>query len=96
MATATLTSKGQMTVPKEIRDLLGLESGDRIDLVPDGNGSVAMRKAPIRSVTDLFGRFPTNGVRTAGEDLKDVAREAAAEHVVRRGGGGGGSGALRR
>ena len=88
MATATLTSKGQMTVPKEIRDLLGLESGDRIDLVPDGNGGVAMRKAPIRSVTDLFGRFPTNGVRTAGEDLKDAAREAAAEHVMRRAGGG--------
>lgn len=86
MATATLTSKGQMTVPKEIRDLLGLEAGDRVDLVPDGKGSVAMRKAAIRSVTDLFGRFPTNGVRTAGEDLKEAGREAAVEHVTRRGG----------
>lgn len=80
-----MTSKGQLTVPKEIRNLLGLESGDRIELVSDGNGGVVMRKAPIRSVTDLFGRFPTNGVRTQGEDLKEAAREAAAEHVVRGG-----------
>jgi AbrB family looped-hinge helix DNA binding protein len=85
MVLATLTSKGQMTIPKEIRDLLGLESGDKVELIPDHKGSVVMQKAPIRSVTDLFGRFPTNGVRTAGEDLKDAAREAAAEHVTRGG-----------
>jgi AbrB family looped-hinge helix DNA binding protein len=32
MATATLTSKGQITIPVEIRRALGLKSGDRIEI----------------------------------------------------------------
>ncbi len=86
MPYATMTSKGQLTVPKDVRDLLELSSGDRVEFTADDRGGVTMRKAPIRSVTDLFGRFPTNGVRTAGEDLKEAAREAAVERVVRGGG----------
>jgi antitoxin PrlF len=85
MPFATMTSKGQLTVPKDVRDLLELSSGDRVELTPDGRGGVTMRKAPIRSVTDLFGRFPTNGVRTAGEDLKEAGRDAAVERVLRGG-----------
>ena len=30
MATATITSKGQTTIPKEIRDSLGMKPGDRM------------------------------------------------------------------
>lgn len=33
----TLTSKGQTTIPKPIRDLLKLQPGDRIDFVVDGD-----------------------------------------------------------
>ncbi|MEM9568635.1 MAG: AbrB/MazE/SpoVT family DNA-binding domain-containing protein [Cyanobacteria bacterium P01_E01_bin.34] len=35
--TTTLTSKGQTTIPKQIRDLLQLQPGDRIDFVVDGD-----------------------------------------------------------
>lgn len=82
MPVATITSKGQLTVPKDVRELLGVAPGDKVVLTPDGQGGVTMRKSPVRSVTDLFGRFPTNGVRTAGEDLKETGREAAADHVM--------------
>jgi len=34
MATATLTSKGQITVPKEVRDQLHLSTGDRVAFSP--------------------------------------------------------------
>ncbi|MGH7474665.1 MAG: AbrB/MazE/SpoVT family DNA-binding domain-containing protein [Longimicrobiales bacterium] len=43
MAAATLTSKGQITIPKTIRDRLGLEPGDRIDFVLEGEGQVVLR-----------------------------------------------------
>lgn len=51
---ATLTSKGQTTIPKEIRDELGMKAGDRMTftLLPDG--SVIMR-VKNRNVRDLYG-----------------------------------------
>jgi antitoxin PrlF len=35
--TATMTSKGQLTVPAEVRERLGLHAGSRVDLVDTGN-----------------------------------------------------------
>jgi AbrB family looped-hinge helix DNA binding protein len=37
MASASLTSKGQITIPKVIRDLLQVKTGDRVDFVVDGD-----------------------------------------------------------
>ncbi|OIQ77727.1 antitoxin PrlF [mine drainage metagenome] len=54
MSTATLTSKGQTTIPKDIRDALGLKPKDQIHytLMPDG--TVIMR-AKTRSILELKG-----------------------------------------
>lgn len=46
MPTATLTSKGQTTVPKEVRDFLGLHEGDQIEFVI-GHGEVVLRPATL-------------------------------------------------
>jgi len=54
LATATVTSKGQITLPKEVRDHLGLKRGDRVDFGIDAEGNVQMRIAR-RSVSELFG-----------------------------------------
>ncbi len=43
MPIATLTSKGQITVPKEIRDQLKLEPGSRINFVVDRKGKVTLK-----------------------------------------------------
>ena len=43
MANATLTSKGQTTIPKEIRDSLGLKPKDRLNFTLLPNGTVIMR-----------------------------------------------------
>lgn len=43
MALSTLTSKGQLTVPKSIRDYLQIEVGDKIEFIIDEQGHVLVR-----------------------------------------------------
>ena len=45
MATATLTSKGQITIPRAVRDHLGVETGDVLDFIIDPAGNVRVRAA---------------------------------------------------
>lgn len=54
MATSTLTSKGQITVPKEIRDHLKLRTGQRLEFQVVADGRVLMRPRS-RDVRELKG-----------------------------------------
>jgi len=56
LATATLTSKGQITIPSRVREALGLEKGDRVEFVEQGKGQFAIAAA-TRSVQELKGLF---------------------------------------
>ena len=40
MITATITSKGQITIPKDIRTQFDLHAGDRISFVQDDDGTI--------------------------------------------------------
>jgi len=42
MATATVTSKGQITIPASVRAALGFDAGSRVDFVEIGNGQFAI------------------------------------------------------
>ena len=42
MATATLSTKGQITIPKAIRQKYGLEPGDRIEFFEDSDGFLTL------------------------------------------------------
>jgi len=62
MATS-MTVKGQVTIPKRFRDLLGLKPGDRVDFVFDEDGRVLVRRAggpappiTVPAVPDRFAR----------------------------------------
>jgi antitoxin PrlF len=59
-AAATLTSKGQTTIPKEIRDGLGMKPGDRISftLLPDGTVIMRVKR---KSVMELAGVLHKKG-----------------------------------
>jgi antitoxin PrlF len=52
---ATLTSKGQLTIPKEVREALGLEAGDRVYFSVHQGGAV-LTKVP--DFIDLAGSVP--------------------------------------
>jgi antitoxin PrlF len=57
---ATLTSKGQTTIPKEIRDSMGLKPGDRMTFTLMPDGTVVMR-VKTKSVMDLAGLLRKKG-----------------------------------
>lgn len=57
---ATLTSKGQTTIPKEIRDSLSMKTGDRMTFTLMPDGTVVMR-VKSKSVTGLAGVFHKKG-----------------------------------
>jgi AbrB family looped-hinge helix DNA binding protein len=79
MAVATLTSKGQITIPSRVRDALGLETGDRVEFVEQGNGQYAI-VAATRSVQELKGRFQ-------GKRSKQVSIEEMNAAIARRASG---------
>ncbi len=56
MASATITSKGQITVPVRIRKALGLDAGDRVEFVEIEKGRFAIIAAtrPVRELKGMF------------------------------------------
>ncbi len=76
MSTATLTSKGQTTIPKEIRDYLDLQPGDRIEFTVREN-TVELRAA-TRKVTDLRGFLPKPAKPLSLAAIDAVIRKRAA------------------
>ncbi|MDR1187023.1 MAG: AbrB/MazE/SpoVT family DNA-binding domain-containing protein [Bifidobacteriaceae bacterium] len=78
MSMATLTSKGQITVPVEVRTDLGLEPGSKLDfrVVGPGRMEVTVRTADI---SDLFGAVPNGGRSLSIAEIEDTIGDAAAE-----------------
>lgn len=64
----TLTSKGQITLPKDIRAALGLVPGDTVSFALGARDCVTLRKAaPLPSLAGILRRFGT------GKTLSDAA-----------------------
>jgi len=83
MPTATVTSKGQITLPKEVRDHLHLAEGDRVEFVIQPQGDVQIQ--PLKgSVQKLFGMLHRPGMRaTSLEEMDQALLEALAEDDAR-------------
>jgi AbrB family looped-hinge helix DNA binding protein len=73
MATATLTSKGQITIPLNVRQRLKLEAGVRVEFVEVADGEFLIRPAvaDVRSLKGLL-RKPAKPVSI--EDMKKAIR----------------------
>ena len=80
MATSTVTSKGQITLPKEIREHLHVVAGDRIDFVVKDGGQVVVRPARSR-LKQLRGMLRKTGRKAVRLDQMDAA--VAREHSRR-------------
>ena len=84
MPTATLTSKGQITIPQAVRTALGLHAGTKVDFIPVANG---FKLVPHRNeAASLKGRFAgrvTKPVSIAAMD-QAIAAEAAERNTPRK------------
>ena len=56
MQQTTLASKGQITIPKFVRDSLALHAGDKIEFVLTENNEVLLRPV-TKKVDEVFGRL---------------------------------------
>lgn len=72
MTMATITSKGQITIPKDIRDSLLLHSGDKIDFSITERGEVLL-KPLTRRVDDMFARLHKPGQKALSPEAMDAA-----------------------
>jgi len=76
MATAKLTAKAQLTLPREIRDHLGVRRGDRLEFRTDPSGRVWVQAATVDlgSLRGLFG--PAERARSQ-QELDEAVRRGA-------------------
>jgi AbrB family looped-hinge helix DNA binding protein len=77
MPSATVTSKGQITIPKAIRDALGLSPGDRVAFRIRKDGVVDFEPETV-DIMDLFGALKPSRRGVSIDDMKRA--------VVERGG----------
>ena len=85
MPKATLTSKGQVTIPKEIRQRLGLRQGDQLIFGFDETGRLTVEPAALNLLGDLPGLLHHRaGKRPATkEEMDQAVREEAGKRFVR-------------
>ena len=84
MATATLTSKGQITIPADVRRTLGVQTGDRVEFVEIQPGRFEM-VAATRSVRELKGMLGKPTRTLSIEDMNRVIAEQGAKAGLRSG-----------
>ena len=81
MPVATVTSKGQITIPVEVRDALNIRTGTRVQFLPNSDGTWDF--IPLTdSVMDLAGFIKWDGPPVTLEEMDAAIAEGAAETML--------------
>jgi antitoxin PrlF len=70
--TTTLTSKGQITLPRRVREHLGVHTGDAVDFIIGSDGEVRVRAGEV-DIAELKGLLRQPGRRPVSLDEMDAA-----------------------
>lgn len=76
MLESTITSRGQTTVPKAVREALALKAGDRVRYTIEGS---VVRIRPLRPISRLRGIVQHQGPPLSLEDMDRAIAEGACE-----------------
>ncbi len=82
MSTSTVTSKGQITIPIDVRRNLKLEPGTRVEFVELPDGGYELVPA-TRSISDLKGILKRPGPPITVEEMNEAVLDTAAERARR-------------
>ena len=72
---STITSKGQVTIPVEIRRHLGVSTNDRIAFVVDDSGEVRLRAPHYPTLASLRGAAGSLKQSRDWHEMREIARE---------------------
>ena len=79
---STLTSKGQITIPKEVREQLGLNAGCRFDFHVDLDGRIIM--VPLKGkLEDIIGMVPKRVSPPSVEEIDRAIVDAVMARAAR-------------
>lgn len=78
MPISTITAKGQVTIPKAIRDRLGLSEGDRLAFSVDEKGRIVACPQHTASICGILRDFAPQ-VPVSVDDMKKAVRRRAAD-----------------
>ncbi len=82
MPAATVTTKGQITIPKEVRGALRVGAGDRVSFLVREDGVVELRPETV-DLKQLVGMFRRKGRPVSVKDMNESIAAAAAESFRR-------------
>ncbi|THJ66819.1 AbrB/MazE/SpoVT family DNA-binding domain-containing protein [Arthrobacter echini] len=83
MVQAKLTSKGQVTIPLEVRQALGLEAGSKIDFIRSADGRIVLEVVRT-SVASLQGVLRRDGGDSLSvEAMNDAVQDEALARMAR-------------
>ena len=82
--TSTVTSKGQVTIPAEIRKLLKIEKDSKITFVIEDDQTVRVRAAEYPDVESLVGTATSKNPSLPWDKVREIARSEALQEKMRR------------
>jgi antitoxin PrlF len=83
MVRARISSKGQLTIPIEIRERYGLDTGDEVEFVSEAKGTY-MVPLKRKKLTDLYGILPATRPSLGIKREREIYGKKLGEEYVRK------------
>ncbi len=80
---STITSKGQVTIPVEVRRHMGVDTNDKVSFIIGDDGEVQLKAPRYSTIESLRGAAGSLKVPTSKEAMLDIAHEEAAAEKFR-------------